>query len=832
MNYKSITTLFLALCCTFCMAQEYSTAGFFALPGTGREVCCMNPSWRFCQGDVPGAQRPDYDDTSWRLVNLPDGMEYLPVEASGCINYQGPAWYRKHFTPQPQWQGRKTILHFEAIMGKSRVYVNGTLLCEHYGGYLPVIVDITDHLKYGEDNIVAVWTDNSDEPDYVPGKPQRHLDFTYFGGIYRDCWMVVHGLVHIADPNTEDIAGGGGLTVGFEGVGPQLATITLRTDVRNESTKSFRGKVEYELQTPDGKTVAHSSSSLTTEGDKATLATTTTRMVVKEPRLWSPTTPHLYNLLVRVKDKRGITVDGYRQRIGIRTFEFRGEQGLYLNGRPYGHPLVGANRHQDFAILGHALPNSLHWRDAKKLRDAGLEVVRNAHCPQDPAFMDACDELGLLVINTIPGWQFFNKDNPAFEQRAYADLRQLIRRDRNHACQWLWEPLINETWLPVSFATNVQQIVADDYPHAYSYTACNGSDAFAQQFPVIYDHPAHTFDGREPRFPDKCYFTREWGDNVDDWSSHNSNSRCSRAWGEVPMLVQARHYADLDLTTNWDILYQQSPRHVGGCLWHSFDHQRGYHPDPFYGGIMDNFRQPKYAYELFRAQRPAQVCPDVPYVTGPMVYIAHEMTPFSPADITVFSNCDEVRLTYREGGHTWIHRKDTTRRGMPSPIITFPGVYDFNADKHMSLYQGKADEVFLLAEGLIDGQVVATHRVTPSRRPSQIRLQVDDEGVPLDADGSDCVVVIASITDDKGQVKRLSNESILFQIEGEGEIVGDASVGANPRLVQWGTAPVIIRSTTRAGKIRLRASLLHQGVAKASPAELLLQSYPSKTPSL
>lgn len=125
--------------------------------------------------------------------------------------------------------------------------------------------------------------------------------------------------------------------------------------------------------------------------------------------------------------------------------------------RLYPYPLIGANRHQDFAVVGNALSNSLHWRDAKKLRDAGLRVIRNAHYPQDPAFMDACDELGLFVIVNTPGWQFWN-DEPIFAQRVYSDIRNMVRRDRNHPSVWMWEPILNETWYPEDFAKNVVNI--------------------------------------------------------------------------------------------------------------------------------------------------------------------------------------------------------------------------------------------------------------------------------------------------------------------------------------------------------------------------------------
>ena len=122
---------------------EYSTAGFYELDNTGRKVFSMNPAWRFHKGNVTGAEDIEFDDSRWKLVSLPDGMEILPAEASGCINYQGEVWYRKHFTPEEEWKGKRLFLHFEAIMGKSKVWVNGKLVKEHFGGFLPVISDVT-----------------------------------------------------------------------------------------------------------------------------------------------------------------------------------------------------------------------------------------------------------------------------------------------------------------------------------------------------------------------------------------------------------------------------------------------------------------------------------------------------------------------------------------------------------------------------------------------------------------------------------------------------------------------------------------------------------------
>ena len=584
---------------------QYSVAGFYPLDDTGRTVYSMNPAWRFHKGSASEAYRVDFEDSAWEVVSLPDGIEYQPTEASGCTNYQGEVWYRKHFTPVDEWKNKKLFLHFEAIMGKSKIWINGHLVNEHFGGYLPVIADVTAYVDFGKDNVIAVCADNSDDPSYPPGKAQDVLDFTYSGGIYRDCWLIAHNDVYITDPNYENKVAGGGLFVAYNNVSEESADVLLDIQVRNDRKQSFNGKVVYELLDANGGKVGEAGRKLSIGKGKAVSGAS--KIKLSAPHLWSPESPYLYQLHVYIKDNQGNVIDGYRRRIGVRSIEFKGKDGFWLNGKPYEAPLIGANRHQDFAIVGNALSNGMHWRDAKKLRDAGLKVIRNAHYPQDPAFMDACDELGLFVIVNTPGWQFWN-EAPEFAQRVYSDIRNMVRRDRNHPSVWMWEPILNETWYPADFAQNVKNIVMEEYPYPYCYTGCDSEAKGHEYFPVLFKHPQlGGVDKEEAEHPEITYFTREWGDNVDDWSSHNSPSRASRAWGETPMLIQAQGYANPSYPyTCYETLYQTTRQHIGGCLWHSFDHQRGYHPDPFYGGIMDAFRQPKYSYYMFQAQRSPQ----------------------------------------------------------------------------------------------------------------------------------------------------------------------------------------------------------------------------------
>lgn len=790
----------------------------------------MNPAWRFHKGEIKNgnAESIDFIDANWDIVSVPHGIETIPVETSGCSNYQGVVWYRKHFTPKQEMQNKQIFLHFEAVMGKSKVFINGELVKEHFGGYLPIIIDISSKLKWDENNVIAVWTDNSDDPIYPPGKPQKDLDFNYFGGIYRDVWLVTHNYIHNTNPNYENIAAGGGLMVSYDKVSKESAQINLKLHVRNDSKESFKGHANFILKTEDGKIVTSGKNKLSIK--KLKDREIKQKFALKKPSLWSPEQPYLYYLDVTITNNKGKIVDGYTQRIGIRSIEFKATDGFWLNGEPYNEPLIGGNRHQDYALVGNAVSNNAHWRDAKKMRDAGLKLVRNAHYPQDPSFMDACDELGLFLIENTPGWQFWN-DEPIFEQRVYQDIRNIIRRDRNRASVWLWEPILNETWYSADFAMNTKQIVKEEFPYPYSYSASDQQAHGSEHFDIQFTHPHLGQDLYKmgERDSTKTYYTREWGDNVDNWTAHNSTSRVARNWGEKPMLIQAQHYSDPGFPyTSLDGLYRawnQTRQHVGGALWHTFDHQRGYHPDPFYGGFMDVFRQPKTSFYMFKAhQKPCSKRGNK--VIEPMVYIAHIMSPFSDKDVVVYSNCDEVHLRYTSDGEVHTYMRDKNTLGTPYPTITFKDIYDFRDDKRLSR-EKREDDIYLLAEGYIDGKKVTEHKVFPARRPSQIMLELDNENTTLTADGSDFVTVIASIVDKNGVVKRLNNYKIEFEVEGEAELINTAETFTNPMPINWGTAPAMIRATTKPGKIVVKARVLWEGSQMPLNATYTLYSTPA-----
>ncbi len=820
---KIVSTLVAVLLITSVWAQNYrpetSVAGFMSLPGSGRNVYNFNPGWRFHKGDVAGAEALNFDDSAWQVVSTPHTVELEPAEASGGRNYQGIAWYRKHFVVPAAMQGQLVTVYFEAIMGKQEVFLNGKLVRKHAGGYLPFSVNLTDYgIKAGDKCVLAVMTDNSNDKNYPPGKPQYTLDFAYHGGIYRDVWLIGKSDVSITDALEANKVAGGGVFVHFDQISEKKAQVFVDTEVKNSGTARRVVTVETTLTNASGKKVKQTSSRVMLNAGES--VTVKQKMQVSNPHLWSPDSPYLYRVESRVMEGK-LALDGGVTRVGIRKAEFKDKDGFWLNGKPFGQ-LVGANRHQDFAYVGNALPNSQQWRDAKRLRDAGCRIVRVAHYPQDPSFMDACDELGIFVIVATPGWQYWNKD-PEFARLVHENTRMMIRRDRNHASVLMWEPILNETRYPLDFALEALQITKDEYPYPGRPVAAADvhSEGVKEHYDVVYGWPGDDVKG----VARQCIFTREFGENVDDWYAHNNNNRASRSWGERPMLVQA-----LSLAKSYDEMYQTNGQFIGGAQWHPFDHQRGYHPDPYWGGIFDAFRQPKYAYYMFRSQTAANLNHPLAE-SGPMVYIAHEMSQFSDKDVVVFSNCDSVRLSIYDGTRSWTKPVVHAKGHMPNAPVVFENVWDFWEARGYSYVQKNWKKVNLVAEGIRNGKVVCTTKKMPSRRSTKLQLRVDYQNSPLVADGSDFIVVVAEVTDDSGNVRRLAKENVVFTVEGEGEIIGDATIGANPRAVEFGSAPVLIRSTRKAGKIKVKARVQYEGTHAPTPAEIEFESVPSLLPA-
>ena len=758
-----------------------------------RERISLNQDWQFRRiedaDESENVLLQPVRGAGWERVNLPHSVRLEPLNASAGRNFQGICWYYKNLELPNHWKGKTILLHFEGAMQVAEVWLNDKKLAENYCGYLPFVVDLTPSANFGaKENLLSVRLDNRDNPLVPPGKPQKELDFTYFGGLYRNVRLEAMDRLRLTDAMLEDKIAGGGVFVTFAEVSKESAKVCIRSDVRNDYSEPRNCRILQELADPDGRVVG---TAVSNRKLPPGAETTFEQMIdVANPRLWHPNHPHLYTLRTTVFGNDQ-PADELTSRIGIRHIRFDRRDGLTLNGEPFFS--IGANRHQDHPYVGYALPDNAHFRDVKKLREAGFTSFRS-HYPQAPAFMDACDELGMLAIVSNPGWQFVGGE--IFQKRAIQNTRKMIRRDRNRPSVILWEAALNES-KNQPLIESLHRAVHEEYPGEQCYTA-GDREGDSSAWDVEYLRN----DGSKPGW------IREWGDHVDNWSDQQSRSRVPRGWGETPLLIQAHSHASRlnEIFLSRSAPIDGKPRVGGACLWAGIDCQRGYHRQPFYGGVLDLFRLPKFNHHFFRSQVSPEIrVPGLDH--GPMVFIANFATFLSPTSVTIFSNCDEVRLTL-DGKEIGRNKPDAGWK-IEHPPFTFE-VECFAKEQSTMYMTGVAKverpPVKLIAEGMIGGKVAATHRVCPPGVATRLMLEADLCGRDLTADGSDWIRIYAKICDARGTVCPYADDAIEFRVEGDGRIIGNQQIGANPARAEAGIATVLIQAGRAAGKISVHAA--------------------------
>ncbi|TAD84865.1 MAG: glycoside hydrolase family 2, partial [Sphingomonadales bacterium] len=393
----------------------------------------FNRGWQFQRSDAP-FDTAVFDPARTEIVDLPHTARLEPRIVND--QWQGTAFYRKTFTAPKAWRGQTVYLRFEAAMNVAKVSINGIEVITHLGGWLPFTLDLTPYLRLGGTNEILVRLDNRDSPITGP-KPLAELDFNSYGGLYRGVSLMVKPPVHVTDEMLADNVAGGGLFVTYPLVKGDQARIAIAANLRNASARRAFVTVRHRLY--DGRELVGESRS---EQELSPLAKSDDRQEIRlsAPKLWSPRSPHLYRLVTEVTDDRGL-VDRSERQIGVRQFAFTADGRLLINGEP--SFLRGVNRHQEYPFVGYALSPQADYRDAKLIKEAGFDYVRLSHYPHSPAFMSAADTLGLVLIDAIPGWQFYNPD-PAFEAQVLQTCRDMIRRDRNHPSVLAWECSLNE----------------------------------------------------------------------------------------------------------------------------------------------------------------------------------------------------------------------------------------------------------------------------------------------------------------------------------------------------------------------------------------------------
>lgn len=799
-----------ALSCIILLAV--SSDKIFADNVSPRITLNMNTDWAFYRGDAVDGEQPGLDDTDWMPASIPHIMQLEKKHCGGNAIYQGIGWYRRYFKLPESYKGKRIIVSFEGVMTSCDVFLNGKKVKDNYGGYIGFVADITDLIDFNGNNLLAIRVSAEYDPLTPPGKPQGKMDFYYYSGIYRDVNMVITDKLHISDAVDEGITAGGGVFITYPEVSKEQAHIHVKTHLKNEHKDEYSGKLVTRLLDKSGKEVASvtediclpNSSALSFEQD----------LIVRNPQLWHPYSPELYVLQSQVVVK-GKVIDECLNHIGIRTIKYTTEDGFFINGEKL--YLRGANRHQGFQNVGDAASNSMQEREVIQLKQGGFNAVRAAHYPQDPAFLDACDKYGLLVIECIPSWQYFNKDS-VFIKRLYEVGRKMIRRDRNRPSVILWETALNESRYPVELAKDIHTIAHEEYPGDQMYTSGDyfGNAAMKDYYDVFYKQvDKFPRDGDvmsnywEDQIAVKPLLTREWGDGVGE------KPQVSMTENEEELMKQSRsRIFQMNGNGYFDWCYMDAnPRMGGHFVWSYNDYARGCCDETLYCGIVDINRYPKFSYYMFQSMRDKSISQPGLY-DGPMVFIAsYNASPAfssSTTDITVYSNCDEVKL-YRNG--ILIGRQTREERTAEFTYIVQKGgspSFVFDAKNY--------EAGTLKAEALINGMVVATHEVRTPGQPHHIEVDVHCNSVLPVADGSDMVPVYFKVCDESGTVVNSSDAEITISVSGQGSLIGEGikRIGVSPQRVEGGIGFAFIRTTKESGKIYIsvKAENIKEGKAE------------------
>ncbi|WP_431243590.1 glycoside hydrolase family 2 protein [Flavobacterium sp. P21] len=386
---------------------------FGKIQAQSRTKVNFGADWEFKREETPAQD--------WEKITIPHTarLEKLVV----IKQFQGTSWYQKKFKTNIS-KDQKAFIYFEGVMQEADVWINDKKVTNHKGGYLPFTVDVTSYLNANNENTIKVKVNNEDNPNFLPGKPLKDLDFNYYGGIYRNVYFITTSKLHITDAVNANKKASGGIYANFNNISKTEALGTVQVHLKNEFESDKTASLKFILTDNSGKKLEFRSENFTVKPNSD--HTLTQKISVKNPKLWSVHNPNLYKLEVQIISNNKV-VDSYSEKIGIRKSEIKAD-GYYLNDQKM--YINGTNEHQEYPYLGYALSDEAQYRDAVKIKNAGFDFVRMSHYPHAEAFLNACDELGILVMNSLTGWQFFGGEE--FQKSAYQDIRDMARRDRNH----------------------------------------------------------------------------------------------------------------------------------------------------------------------------------------------------------------------------------------------------------------------------------------------------------------------------------------------------------------------------------------------------------------
>ncbi|MBP8303055.1 MAG: DUF4982 domain-containing protein [Phycisphaerae bacterium] len=747
-------------------AQQYQT------PTTHRLQKTINREWTFNYfpdqtSDQAGYESPDFDDSSWPAIAVPHTWQ--TYETTGKVHpfihdaseeddpywWRGWGWYRKHFSIGQEQTGRKVFVEFDGVQKHSKVWVNGQLAGDHKGGYSGFTLDLTDWIRFGQDNVLAVAVNNcQNDPFRIP--PMSAGNFDVYGGIYRDVRIVITDRLHI--PFQGSYRHQGGTFVTTPRVSGAAAEVRIRTWVKNDHPDAR----ECELRTTLVDAGGHVLQVLTVKKripPAGLVEFDQTSQPIAAPHLWSPETPYLYTVHSDIRDA-GVIVDHFTSPLGIREFKWDSESNrLILNGEKV--IIHGSNRHQEYPWLGDATPKWLHLLDMLDFRlNLNHNFMRTAHYPQDPAIYDFCDRHGIIVIEEVPNIKRQRFSDEVQEQQ----LREMIRRDRNHPSIFFWS-MGNETDDAVDSSLALEEdtsrlIHARDI---YNDSAGGFVDTTSKNLPL------------ESLL--RCTIRGWYNADVRDLEPASVQQAGHETWQhdlnaqEIIHRNQGHSSDDRANINTW--LYED----------HGADREYANAPVKHVNpkGFVDCWRTPKYFYYLWQAV----------YGVKPMVFIHPHFWRSQylgqKKEIVLNSNCDTVEL-----------KINGRSAGMLKPRFEEANVLRF---KDILIERG-----VLTAEGRRGGQVVSA-TVVMAGPPARLTLSASPSRFEA---GLDSVAVVrADVVDGQGHHVYGATNTIQWAVSGPAKLVGPASYSTDTDKYEsmegtmYVDAPTfnIIRSSGKPGDI-------------------------------
>ena len=721
-----------------------------AQTAAGRIVLPINRKWRFRSTASAAARERDFDDSQFANVTVPHTNLRVPWHSFDEKSYEFVSVYRRRFRLPAEARGRRVFVDFEGVMTASTVWLNGVLLGEYKGGFTPFSFELTPHVDFDRENVLAVEVDSSERPDIPPFG--NEVDYLTFGGIYREVSLRIVSPTYIENIFAQP-----------KDVLSKKPTLDVQCFLASD-LKSSAAAFTLEAALYDGdKQLAKTSQAVPAWNDEGLKPLTLHLENLGDIALWDLRSPKLYRVEVRLL-RGSERLDHDSRRIGFREARFT-PQGFSLNGTVI--KLRGLDRHQTFPWVGQAMPGRVQRRDAVILRrNLHCNIVRTSHYPQSRHFLDACDEIGLLVLEEIPGWQHIG--DLAWQDISVDNVRRMIGRDWNHPSIILWDVRINESRDNHDFYTRTNATA-----HQLDSTRQTGGIRYFQESEFLEDVFTMNDFGwplKQPNHP--LYLNTEFVghtyptktiDNIERLREHT-----------------VRHARVHDQLAS-------NPQYAGGIGWCAFDYNThanfGSGDRICYHGVTDIFREPKPAAGFYRSQ-----CdPDEEIVLVPAFHWARGDENIGFTHALVSSNCDHLKFYVNS---ELIAEADPDRAQFPH--LKYPL---FTAVPGKTRDIGWGD---LRIDGYIQGKQVISRTLSGKGIDQKFTLLPDD--TTLLADGADTTRVVLRVTDEFDAIRPFANDAIRFELSGPATLIGD-----NPFSLIGGTGAIWIRSTEQPGRVRLTA---------------------------